>query len=193
VRRRRGARPIRGKTHGKNGGGLRAALFFILTCLHYAFKLSTLCSRILVRSREMGGMEVDTVKLKELRRRRVLSMRELEELSGVSHNTIWSAQSLPNGDPDRFHALYVLAVHAGMRPGELAPPKTAKSRRRIQLTAGSTAALKAHRKLQLEERMHLPLAGPRSRLPLYRGHPPQPLQPFLGLQRPPETRRAPTL
>ena len=150
----------------------------------------------------------------------MLSMGELEELSGVSHNTIWSAQSLPNGDPDRFHALYVLAVHAGMRPGELlalkgddvdlgagilsidrilsmagesAPPKTAKSRRRIQLTAGSTAALKAHRKLQLEERMHLPLAGPRSRLPLYRGHPPQPLQPFLGLQRPPETRRAPTL
>ncbi|CAN5548750.1 site-specific integrase [soil metagenome] len=88
----------------------------------------------------------------------------------------------PNGEPDRFHALYVLAVHTGMRPGELlalkwedveleaeilsinrtlsmkgefAAPKTAKSRRRIRLTAGSIAALKAHRKRQLEERMRL--------------------------------------
>ena len=93
-----------------------------------------------------------------------------------------SALSGPNGDPDRFHALYVLAVHTGMRPGELlalkwddvdleagvlsinrtlsmagefAPPKTAKSRRRIQLTTGSAAALKAHRKRQLEERLRL--------------------------------------
>jgi transcriptional regulator with XRE-family HTH domain len=38
-------------------------------------------------------MEVDTERLKELRRRRVLSMRELEELSGVSHNTIWRIES----------------------------------------------------------------------------------------------------
>jgi len=30
-----------------------------------------------------------------------------------------SAKSPPNGEPDRFHAFYVLAVHAGMRPGEL--------------------------------------------------------------------------
>jgi integrase len=88
----------------------------------------------------------------------------------------------PNGEPDRFHALYVLAVHTGMRPGELlalkwedvdleagilsinrtlsmagefAAPKTAKSRRRIQLTVGSVAALRAHRKRQLEQRMRL--------------------------------------
>jgi len=72
-----------------------------------------------------------------------------------------SAQSGPNCEPDRFHALYVLAVHTGMRPGELLAlkchdvdlqarilsinrtlsmageftlPKTAKSRLRIQLT-----------------------------------------------------------
>jgi transcriptional regulator with XRE-family HTH domain len=38
-------------------------------------------------------MEVDTERLKELRRRRVLSMRELQELSGVSHNTIWRIES----------------------------------------------------------------------------------------------------
>ncbi len=88
----------------------------------------------------------------------------------------------PNGEPDRFHAFYVLAIHTGMRPGELlglkwedvdleagilsinrtlsiagefAAPKTTKSRRRIQLTAGSVAALRAHRKRQLEERMRL--------------------------------------
>jgi integrase len=30
-----------------------------------------------------------------------------------------AGESGPNGEPDRFHALYVLAVHTGMRPGEL--------------------------------------------------------------------------
>lgn len=91
-------------------------------------------------------------------------------------------KSGPDGEPARFHALYVLALHIGMRPGELlalkwedvdleagvlsinrtlsmagefTAPKTAKSRRRIRLTAGSIAALKAHRKRQLEERMRL--------------------------------------
>jgi integrase len=82
---------------------------------------------------------------------------------------------------DRLEALYVLAVHTGMRPGELlglkwedvdldatggslrvnralsegklAATKTKRSRRRIDLSAGSVAALKAHRKRQLEERM----------------------------------------
>jgi hypothetical protein len=41
--------------------------------------------------------------------------------------------------------------------GEFAPPKTTKSRRRIQLTAGSAAALKAHRKRQVEQRLRLTL------------------------------------
>jgi integrase len=80
---------------------------------------------------------------------------------------------------ERLGALYVLAVHTGMRPGELlalkwkdvdleaarlrvnralsdgefTPPKRAKSRRSIDLTAGSVAALKAHRKRQLGEMM----------------------------------------
>jgi integrase len=80
---------------------------------------------------------------------------------------------------DRFEALYVLAVHTGMRPGELlglrwedvdldagslrvnralsdgklAETKTKRSRRRIDLSAGSVAALKAHHKRQLEERV----------------------------------------
>jgi HTH-type transcriptional regulator, competence development regulator len=34
-------------------------------------------------------MEVNVERLKELRRERVLSLRELEERSGVSYNTIW--------------------------------------------------------------------------------------------------------
>jgi integrase len=80
---------------------------------------------------------------------------------------------------DRLEALYVLAVHTGMRQGELlalkwpdvnlrdgrvsirrtitksggrlllGEPKTAKSRRTITLTTGSLNALRAHRKRQL--------------------------------------------
>jgi len=38
-------------------------------------------------------MEMDTRKLRELRRHKVLSMRELEELSGVSYNTIWRLEN----------------------------------------------------------------------------------------------------
>ena len=37
----------------------------------------------------MASMEVNVERLKELRRERVLSLRELEERSGVSYNTIW--------------------------------------------------------------------------------------------------------
>jgi integrase len=82
---------------------------------------------------------------------------------------------------ERLEAFYVLAVHTGMRPGELlglrwedvtltnaggtlrvnwtlsdgelTTPKTKGSRRRIKLSAGSIAALRAHRKRQLEEMM----------------------------------------
>ena len=75
----------------------------------------------------------------------------------------------------------MLAIHTGMRPGELlglewedvdldatggslrvnralsdgklTTPKTKRSRRRIDLSSASAAALKAHRKRQLEERL----------------------------------------
>jgi integrase len=79
----------------------------------------------------------------------------------------------------RLEALYIVAVHTGMRPGEMlalkwddvdldfgalqlnralsdgefTAPKTARSRRRIKLTTGSVKALRCHRKRQLEERM----------------------------------------
>src|ERR687893_415803 len=80
---------------------------------------------------------------------------------------------------ERLEALYVVAVYAGLRPGELlalgwedvdldrgvlhvnralsdgefATPKTKRSRRRIDLSAGSIAALKRHRMCQLKDRM----------------------------------------
>lgn len=84
---------------------------------------------------------------------------------------------------NRLEALYVLAVHTGMRQGELlglkwqdvdleagtvqvrrtltksgtrlllGEPKTAKGRRKIKLIVRATAALRAPRKRQLEERM----------------------------------------
>jgi integrase len=79
----------------------------------------------------------------------------------------------------RLEALYIAAVHAGLRPGELlalrwedvdldrgvlhvrralsdgefTTPKTKRSRRRIDLGTGSSAALRRHRTRQLEERM----------------------------------------
>jgi integrase len=86
---------------------------------------------------------------------------------------------------DRFEALYVVAVHCGLRQGELLglrwqdadletgalqvrrtlsesrerghifePPKNGKGRN-VKLTANARAALKDHRKRQLEERMRL--------------------------------------
>ena len=88
---------------------------------------------------------------------------------------------LKTAEGDRFEALHKLAVYTGMRPGELlglkwedvdlgatggslrvnralsggklTTPKTKRSRRRINLSAGSIIALKAHCKRQLEERL----------------------------------------
>jgi integrase len=101
---------------------------------------------------------------------RTLCAEETQRLLEVAHG-------------DRLEALYVLAVHTGMRQGELlalkwqdvdleagtlqvrrtltksgtslllGEPKTAKGRRKIKLTARATVALRAHRKRQLEERM----------------------------------------
>jgi integrase len=44
-------------------------------------------------------------------------------------------------------------VHRALSGGEFAEPKTKRSRRRIDLSAGSVVALKSHRKRQLEEQM----------------------------------------
>jgi integrase len=82
---------------------------------------------------------------------------------------------------DRLEALYVVAVHCGLRQGELGglkwedvdletetlqvrrtlssgqftTPKTAKSRRSVKLTANAAEALRTHRELQVNERERL--------------------------------------
>ncbi len=86
-------------------------------CTNFVFRSSTDCRRILVQAGKLWGMEVDTERLKELRRRRVLSMRELQELSGVSHNTIWRIESGKQGAHPR--TVRKLAKALGVEAEEL--------------------------------------------------------------------------
>jgi integrase len=108
--------------------------------------------------------------------------REMRPLSEEEARRFLDAAS-EAGDP--FEALYVLAITAGLRRGELlalrwddldlergtlrvarsltrekgrylmGDTKTKKGRRRVNLTPRTVAALKAHRKRQLEERVRL--------------------------------------
>jgi HTH-type transcriptional regulator, competence development regulator len=62
-------------------------------------------------------MEVNVERLKELRRERVLSLRELEERSGVSYNTIWRIEDGRQGaHPGTVRKL---AEALGVQPSEL--------------------------------------------------------------------------
>ena len=65
----------------------------------------------------MTSMEVDVERLKELRRERVLSLRELEERSGVSYNTIWRIEDGRQGAHPR--TIRRLAEALGVQPSEL--------------------------------------------------------------------------
>ena len=56
-------------------------------------------------------------RLKELRRERVLSLRELEEKSGVSYNTIWRIEDRRQGAHPR--TVRKLAEALGVEPSEL--------------------------------------------------------------------------
>jgi transcriptional regulator with XRE-family HTH domain len=62
-------------------------------------------------------MEVNVQRLKELRRERVLSLRELEERSGVSYNTIWRIEDGRQGAHPR--TVRKLANALGVDPSEL--------------------------------------------------------------------------
>jgi transcriptional regulator with XRE-family HTH domain len=62
-------------------------------------------------------MEVNVEKLKELRRDRVLSLRELEEVSGVSYNTIWRLEDGRQGAHPR--TIRKLAEALGVEASEL--------------------------------------------------------------------------
>ncbi len=63
-------------------------------------------------------MEADATKLRKLREVRVLSLREIEELSGVSYNTIWFIEA---GRRKRTHPRTIrkLAKALGIEPTEL--------------------------------------------------------------------------
>jgi len=62
-------------------------------------------------------MEVNVGKLRELRQLRVRTLRELEEESGVSYNTIWR---LENGYRQaRPSTIRKLATALGVKPEEL--------------------------------------------------------------------------
>ena len=62
-------------------------------------------------------MEVNVQRLKELRRQKVLSMRELEEMSGVSYNTIWRIENGHTGAQPR--TIRKIAEVLGVEPAEL--------------------------------------------------------------------------
>src|ERR671910_338060 len=103
-----------------------------------------------------------------------LKRGEIQPLDREQTRTLLQA-----AEGDRLHALYVVAVTAGLRPGEMlalrwsdvdleagalrinralsdsefAAPKTPRSRRKIELSNTARTALRTHRKRQLEERM----------------------------------------
>ena len=56
-------------------------------------------------------------RLRELRRQKVLSMRELEEMSGVSYNTVWRLETGKTGAQPR--TIRRIADALGVDPAEL--------------------------------------------------------------------------
>ena len=62
-------------------------------------------------------VEVNVARLRELRQQRVLSMRELQQRSGVSYNTIWRLENGLTGAHPR--TVRRLAEVLGVDPAEL--------------------------------------------------------------------------
>jgi transcriptional regulator with XRE-family HTH domain len=62
-------------------------------------------------------VEVDVRKLRELRQRRVLTLKELEERSGVAYNTIWRLENGKTGAQPR--TIRKLATALRVDPEEL--------------------------------------------------------------------------
>ena len=62
-------------------------------------------------------MRLNVERLRELRRQKVLSMRELEENSGVSYNTVWRLETGRTGAQPR--TIRKLACALGVEPAEL--------------------------------------------------------------------------
>lgn len=62
-------------------------------------------------------MKIDVGRLKELRRQRVLSLRELAETSDLNYNTVWRLENGLTGAHPR--TIRKLADALGVSPGEL--------------------------------------------------------------------------
>jgi transcriptional regulator with XRE-family HTH domain len=62
-------------------------------------------------------VEVNVQKLRELRQRRVLTLHELEERSGVAYNTIWRLENGRSGAQPR--TIRKLATALKVEPEEL--------------------------------------------------------------------------
>jgi transcriptional regulator with XRE-family HTH domain len=62
-------------------------------------------------------VEVNVQKLRELRQRRVLTLHELGERSGVAYNTIWRLENGRTGAQPR--TIRKLAAALGVEPEEL--------------------------------------------------------------------------
>ena len=62
-------------------------------------------------------VEVNVQKLRELRQRRVLTLKELEERSGVAYNTIWRLENGRTGAQPR--TIRKLAAALGVEPEAL--------------------------------------------------------------------------
>jgi len=62
-------------------------------------------------------VEVNIQRLRQLRRQKVLSMQELEEMSGVSYNTIWRLENGITGAQPR--TIRKIARALGVDPAEL--------------------------------------------------------------------------
>ncbi len=67
---------------------------------------------------KLDRMEIDAIRLRQLREERALSLRELEQLAGVSYNTIWRIE---DGRRKQAHPRTIrkLAAALGVQPQEL--------------------------------------------------------------------------
>ena len=67
-------------------------------------------------------VEVDGRELRRLRGRKVLSMRELEKLAGISYNTVWRLETGKTGAQPR--TIRKLAEALGVDPAQLVKEET---------------------------------------------------------------------
>ena len=67
---------------------------------------------------KLDRMEIDAIRLRQLREERALSLRELEQLAGVSYNTIWRIE---DGRRKQAHPRTIrkLSAALGVEPQEL--------------------------------------------------------------------------